>query len=177
MDEADDERLTRLFRDHADGLHRYAAQRLGADEARDVVSDAFVVAWRKLDAIPRDAERAWLFGVARNETLQRIKRRARGDALYQRLLEDGPEHEDDHADDVAGRLDVWRALAAVSASDRDVLLTTLWTELTPAEAAQVLGCSRTTYAVRLHRARRRLARVMAARSVPQVLITSLGELT
>jgi len=45
--------------------------------------------------------------------------------------------------------------------DREVLLLSAWESLVPAQIAMVLGCSRTTAAVRLHRARRRLARAVA----------------
>src|SRR5262245_27440060 len=107
MDEADDERLERLFREHADGLFRYAAQRLGVEEAGDVVSDTFVVAWRKLDQIPSDEARAWLYGVARRETLNRVRRRARHDALYQRLLTTAwADPGTDIADGVVARLEI-----------------------------------------------------------------------
>ena len=41
---------------------------------------------------------------------------------------------------------------------RDVEL--VWHDLTPREAAAVLGCSPATYYVRLHRARRRLERAL-----------------
>ncbi|GIJ46732.1 DNA-directed RNA polymerase sigma-70 factor [Virgisporangium aliadipatigenens] len=168
MDDTD-ERLERLFRAHADGLFRYVAHRIGVEEAGDVVGDTFVVAWRKLDRIPSGDERAWLYGVARRETLSRVRKRARGDALYQRLLNAGPQDGADIADGVLARLELWRALAELGPADRDILLTTLWTELTPAEAARVLGCSRPTYAVKLHRARRRLARALEERDMSPVL--------
>lgn len=60
MAEADEAWLEALYRAHADAIHRYAAQRVGYEEAADVVSDTFVVAWRKRQQIPRDAEQAWL---------------------------------------------------------------------------------------------------------------------
>jgi RNA polymerase sigma-70 factor (ECF subfamily) len=50
----------------------------------------------------------------------------------------------------------------LSASDRELLTLIAWDGLTPTEAAQALGCSRATLAVRLHRARARLRAHMAA---------------
>ena len=64
--------------------------------------------------------------------------------------------------------DVRAALATLSGIDQEILRLIGWEELTVAEAAGVLGCSRATAAVRLHRARRRLTDAMAARAVPPV---------
>jgi RNA polymerase sigma-70 factor (ECF subfamily) len=82
-------RLTELFYAHADAVHRYATQRIGGHDAADVVSDTFLVAWRKLEKIQPGSERAWLFNVARREMLTRARRGARRGALYARLLADG----------------------------------------------------------------------------------------
>jgi len=49
------------------------------------------------------------------------------------------------------------ALAGLRERDREVLLLVAWEGLEPARAAAALECSRAAFAVRLHRARRRLA--------------------
>lgn len=41
-------------------------------------------------------------------------------------------------------------------TDREVLALIAWDDLSPDEAAEVLGCSRAAFAVKLHRARSRL---------------------
>lgn len=53
------------------------------------------------------------------------------------------------------------ALAELGERDRELLLLIAWEGLEPAEAAKVLGCSRNALAVRLHRARKRLAAALA----------------
>src|SRR5688572_10507095 len=113
MADVDESWLVGLYQAHADPIHRYAAQRVGPEEAGDVVSETFVVAWRKRNRVPRGAERAWLFGVARLETLRRTRARARSGELYARLLAAGPEDVDDHAGGVSDRVDVYRALATL----------------------------------------------------------------
>lgn len=50
------------------------------------------------------------------------------------------------------------ALAALSERDRELLMLIAWEGLDHAAAARVLGTTRANIAVRLHRARRRLAR-------------------
>ncbi len=52
------------------------------------------------------------------------------------------------------------ALDQLSESDREVLLLIAWEELSPTQAAAVLGIKAATVRVRLHRARRRLARAL-----------------
>ncbi|MBQ0905443.1 sigma-70 family RNA polymerase sigma factor [Micromonospora sp. U21] len=149
--------MTELFRRHADDIHAYATWRVGRQDAADVVGEVFLVAWRSLERVRAGEERGWLFGVARNVVLARRRQGAAAAALDERVVtstvaEDGP---DRLADDVALRDQVRRALDALGARDREVLVTAAWFDLTPAEAARVLGVSRPTYAVRLHRARNR----------------------
>jgi RNA polymerase sigma factor (sigma-70 family) len=152
-----DERVTELFRRHADDIHSYATWRVGHQDAPDVVSEVFLVAWRSLDRIRAGEERGWLFGVARNVVLARRRQCAAGTALEERMvtLTAGESGHDRLADDVALRDQVRRALDALGERDREVLVTATWFDLSPAEAARVLGISRPAYAVRLHRARNR----------------------
>jgi DNA-directed RNA polymerase specialized sigma24 family protein len=58
----------RLFRDTRIDLLAYVLRRSRtAEDAADVLADTYLVAWRRLDAIPGgDQARPWLVGVARN---------------------------------------------------------------------------------------------------------------
>jgi RNA polymerase sigma-70 factor (ECF subfamily) len=152
-----EERVTELFRRHADDIHAYATWRVGYQDAPDVVGEVFLVAWRSVDRIRAGEERGWLFGVARNVMLARRRQSAAGTALEERMAsltteESGPDRLDD---DVALRDQVRRALNVLAERDREVLVTATWFDLSPVEAARVLGVSRPAYAVRLHRARSR----------------------
>ena len=53
-------------------------------------------------------------------------------------------------------LDVLRALDSLQPDDQEILRLAAWEELTSAQIAEVLGCSRGAAKVRLHRARQRL---------------------
>ena len=53
------------------------------------------------------------------------------------------------------------ALASLGERDREALLLIAWEELSVSEAAVAVGCSRGAFAVRLHRARRRLSLALA----------------
>lgn len=65
-DDDDDaaQRLERLFDAYADRVHAFATHRVGPDSARDVVSETFLVAWRRFDTVP-DRALPWLLGTAR----------------------------------------------------------------------------------------------------------------
>jgi RNA polymerase sigma factor (sigma-70 family) len=152
-----EERLSALFRRHADDIHAYASWRVGRQDAADVVSEVFLVAWRSLDRVRVGEERGWLFGVARTVVLARRRQGAAAAALDERMVNSVAAHDppDRLADDVALRDQVRRALDTLGERDREVLVTAAWFDLTPTEAARALGVSRPTYAVRLHRARNR----------------------
>jgi RNA polymerase sigma-70 factor (ECF subfamily) len=52
------------------------------------------------------------------------------------------------------------ALHTLSPKEAEAVTLTAWHGLEPAEAAQVAGCSRDAFVVRLHRGRSRLARAL-----------------
>jgi RNA polymerase sigma-70 factor (ECF subfamily) len=146
-------RLEQLFAAHAGAVRAYARRRIDPVSADDTVSEVFAVAWRRLDDVP-EAALPWLLGCARRVLAHQHRRLRRDVALAERLgTTAGPPAPT--GDPVLGR-----ALSQLSARDREVLLLVAWEGLDPAQAARVLGCSRNTLAVRLHRARRRLDAVL-----------------
>jgi RNA polymerase sigma-70 factor (ECF subfamily) len=153
---SDRERLEALFAEHARAVRGYALRRCDAAAADDVVSEVFVVACRRPDDVPADAL-PWLLGCARLVVANQARSVRRQAALGERMAaaagRAGPPESPDGA--------LARALRRLSASDRELLMLVAWEDLEPARAARVLGCSRGTLAVRLHRARRRLAAALA----------------
>jgi RNA polymerase sigma factor (sigma-70 family) len=166
------ETFERLYREHAGRVKAYALRRVGSVAGADeVVSDVFLVAWRRLDSIPDDAL-PWLLGVARNAIANRHRSERRTTALHARIAdtERTPDIADPPGpDDLLDRGDpVVRALAELPERDRELLMLVAWEDLEPAQLARVLGISRATANVRLHRARRRLATALAADRVQQL---------
>ncbi len=147
-----------------DGIVAYCRRRAPAPMVEDAVAETFMVAWRRLDAIPPgDEARLWLYGVARRVLAnqrrgdvrrQRLTVRARGDAARRLIPAD--------ADAGAERLEaVQGALERLNEDDQELVRLVAWEQLTNAEVATVLGCSTNAVAVRLHRARRRLGAALA----------------
>ena len=144
-----------LYREYADLVHAYALRRTTAAAADDVVSEVFLVAWRRPDAVPTDPY-PWLLGVARRVLANRRRSEARASALQVRLAaeqrpidEEGPSNER-----------VLVALEQLSERDRELLTLATWEELGAEQLAEVLGVRRGTVAVRLHRARQKFAQAL-----------------
>lgn len=162
MAEDDRERFELLYRQNFRPVLRYALARLDSERARDVTAETFLVAWRRIGEVPADPA-AWLYGVARKVIAGQLRSDARSEALRDRLvLARAGGGQDDPADQVASRDSALAAAARLGELDREVLKLIAWDGLSAQVAAQVLGMSRLNFAVRLHRARRRLAAELAA---------------
>jgi RNA polymerase sigma-70 factor, ECF subfamily len=151
------------FRAYYPDVLAYALRRLhDRSAAEDVAAQTFTVAWRRLDRMPPDAL-PWLLGVARlvirNET-RSARRRSRLLARVIGLC--AATVVPDHADSSAEHSAVLAAFARLSESQREVLRLAAWEGMDARRAAAVLGCSPAAYTLRLHRARRRLAKELAA---------------
>jgi RNA polymerase sigma factor (sigma-70 family) len=144
--------FTALYAAHYPDIVRYGIRRLAdLEAASELAQEVFVVAWRRRERVP-DRGLPWLYAVARRLLANEWRaRRARPPQvpLDVDLLRGGAE--------VETAIDVWAALGRLSEPDQEILRLVGWEQLTVSEAAAVLGCSRATAAVRLHRARRRLS--------------------
>lgn len=151
-------RFERLYRRHYHDVRRFVARRLAGDGIDDVVAEVFTVLWRRFGEAPGD-ERVlpWLYGVGHgvlaNEYRSSRRRRRLTDHLAAQPVR-GPSP--DHAEQVSHRQSVAEAFDALGEADREVLRLVAWENLTSSEIALVLGCARTTAAMRVRRARHRL---------------------
>jgi RNA polymerase sigma factor (sigma-70 family) len=148
------ERFRALHRDTYADLLRFVERRIPADEAEDVVSTVFLTAWRRLADVPPDA-RPWLFAVARRTMANQTRGWLRRQALDVRLNA-AENHVPDGSAGAAQRIDLERAWRTLSPADREALALIAFDGLTSEQAATVLNCRRSTFAMRLTRARKRL---------------------
>ncbi len=104
----------------------------------------------------------WLLRTASHQVLHVLRAGRRRDRLAHRSRAEWPVDVGDHADQVATRHDASRlvavALGRLSPPDQEVLRLAAWEQLDSSEIAYVLGCSEVAARVRLHRAKRRIAR-------------------
>lgn len=144
----------------------YARRQVPDDTAEDVVSETFLVLWRRWDDAPHEPEhlRPWVFGVARNKILRAREQhqRALRSVTSAAAVEPTRAHGTDPAVTVAGADRARRLLDRLPPAEGEAMALTVWAGLTPGEAAEVLGCSVTALTSRLSRARTRLAAILAA---------------
>lgn len=151
----------------------YARRRVPPAEVDDVVAEVYTTAWRRWS----DLDRAdgvdpvpWLYGVAhnvvrtsnrsagrRNRLVDRIGRAEPSMAATSPSTGDEPEHVAVRNDDAAR---VRAALATLSDADQEVLRLAVWDGLSHDTIGELLGVRAGTVAVRVHRARNRLARAL-----------------
>lgn len=164
MPEAESQqRFTEMYQAYYPRVYAYLVSRAGRQLADEAASQTFLVAWRRFGEVPAD-QLPWLLGVARNVLRESYRAASRAEALVEELHRwaDSEHRAADVAEQVVARAETLRALAELPDRDREVLTLVAWQGLTAGQAAKVLGCSKAAFFVRLHRARRRLERVLAA---------------
>lgn len=158
------ERFERCFREHYADVLAFSLRRVsGRETAEDMVAETFAVAWRRRDRIPEPAL-PWLYAVALRVIANQYRSGRRRRDLDARLAhEAGVGVPSSDPTEAIGRRDAFSAaFAALAEGEREVLRLTAWEGLSTAEAAGVLGCSAGAFRVRLHRARRKLAKQLEA---------------
>lgn len=156
------ERFEQVFAAHRDAVLGYVRRRTDSGhDAADLVADTFLVAWRRLDDVPQGQQaRPWLYGVARRVLANHRRGEGRRHALATKLLsEQLTEIPNTQAPDDGPTA---RAFRLLPEQDREVLTLVVWEELDTAQVATALGISRNAVRIRLHRARKRFAKLLTA---------------
>lgn len=157
---AESERRTafrEIFEATFEDLSRFVARRIDSDFCDDVISETFLVAWRRFDELPRAISdvRPWLFVTARNILANAHRSQKRVQSLVDRIANQ-PHPSSENPADHAVRVDYARAFDRLKSSDQEVLKLIAWDGLSTVEAAHVLEISVAAFSARLSRARKRL---------------------
>lgn len=152
-------RFEAVFREVYEPLQRYVRRRTDAATADDVVADALLVLWRRLDDVPADQVLPWSYGVARRCLANRRRSDHRQEQLVDRLMTQRV----DVAPDPDPVLEA--ALAELSADDREIVHLWAWEQLPPRDIAVALDISANAAAIRVHRAKTRLAEAVARKNL------------
>lgn len=158
----DPEAFAAFYAGHVEAVQRFVARRVADPHlAADLTAEIFLAA---IDAAPayrarRGIPEAWLFGIARNVVAAERRRAGRERAAHarvegRRLLDaDDVARLQERIDAAARRRELHAALDALADGERAVFELVALDDLSPAEAAAVLGIRPITARVRLHRAR------------------------
>lgn len=158
------EAFAELFDRHARAVNAFAAYRIGSDDAEDVLSETFLVAFRRRADFDLSTESAapWLLGIAsrlirRHRAVEARHWRSFAAAVGQNVASLGG------LDDAMRRVDAEREvralrerIAALAPKDRETLLLYAWQGLSYEDIAEALGVPVGTVRSRLNRVRKRL---------------------
>ncbi|GAA2362444.1 RNA polymerase sigma factor [Nonomuraea africana] len=155
-------RFEEIYSAHYPAVATYIKRRTDApDDIADAIAETFTTAWRRIGDVPKGEEaRLWLYGVARRVLANHFRAEERRTALAQRLREEVTTWAE--AMPVRDSGAAYEAFRRLSGDDRELLALVAWEGLSSPEIAKVLGCSHGAVRIRLHRARKRLARELAA---------------
>ncbi len=121
--------------------------------AEDVTAQAFERAYRKRRSYrpARGTAEAWIFGIARNATLDEMRHRKRRARLHADPEDVAAPPIEDHAELSLRREVVRSALAELSGPERDMVALKFMGGLSNAEIARVLDTGESNVGTRLHR--------------------------
>ena len=157
-----------VYRRHAAAIQRYVTRRIGAQDAEDVVTETFLVAFAKRATFQADARAClpWLYGIATNllgrhrrAELRRLRNSAR--AWEAPEAEPFTDRVDDRVSAQAAKARLAAALARLPAGQRDALLLLAWAGLSYEQVAAATGAPLGTVQSRISRARAKLRRALA----------------
>jgi RNA polymerase sigma-70 factor (ECF subfamily) len=174
--EGDSSAFATLVQRHQTRVFNLCLRILGnPDDARDASQETFLTALRKLTQFRGDAAfTTWIHRVAVNACYDELRRQRRRPMLHvappdedasHRIPEPGPPAPD-HAEDVAGTLDMAAALARVPEDFRVALVLADVQDLPYEEIARILDVPVGTVKSRVHRGRVALARAIGVSGEP-----------
>ena len=167
MDRHDNiERFEDLYEATYQDVLAYCRRRVPIDDADDVVSTTYVVAWRRLDEVlSADSPIAWLYGVAYRSIGNHRRGSGRLASLRKKLQRSPPKRVVSLEDEVEISENVSRALVALEClapKDQELIRLAVFEDLSRAEIGAVMGLSPAAVATRLYRARAELRRAFVA---------------
>jgi RNA polymerase sigma-70 factor (ECF subfamily) len=135
------------------------------DEAQDIAQVAFVRAYEHLDRFdPRFKFFSWLFRIATNETLNRMKSAGRMDGLNPGLQARGRSPEETCVDSETGEK-IQEALMDLDSAYRALIVLRHFRDCSYGEIGEVLGISEKKVKSRLFTARRLMRDALASRGI------------
>lgn len=152
-----DNHLEALIRANASDLLAYLERRVDPRaDAADVLSETFIVAWKKVSRAPTDelGGRMWLFTIARNMLLNARRTTRRRLAAVDRLRQEL--EQSTAAPDDFDAVTVRDAVKLLPADLRELVELVHWEGFSLVQAAQVIGISASTARSRYASAKGRL---------------------
>ncbi len=160
------EAIDELMRRHLKRVRSTVFQMVHNDsEADDVTQEVFLRAIRSVESFDCRAEfSTWLYRVTMNTTYSYLKRRSRSPVDFHSELHDPITSADSSPDRAVLQAElsteVETAVASLSPTLRGAVVLVCLQGFSPAEAAEIEGCSADTIHWRIHEGRRKLKRLL-----------------
>ncbi len=161
---ADRDAFEVLYRRYVRSFFGLALRRLrDRAQAEDVTQEAFTAVWRSAESYrpERGSAGGWLYTVARNAIVDRMRRNGRADLTSELPEVTSPEGgPDEQAEEAYRAWRVHRAVEELNPNEREVIELAYWSGLSQTEVANFLGQPLGTVKTRTRSALARLAEVL-----------------
>ncbi|MET3682905.1 RNA polymerase sigma-70 factor (ECF subfamily) [Alkalibacillus flavidus] len=148
---------------YSDELYNFLLYRVGKADVEDLLQEVFIRAYKGLDSFNGDANpKTWLYSIARNISIDEIRRRQRPKWKSMMPFESHHEPKTERTPEHVLELDeekqaVYQAIQSLKPAFRDVLILRGIKEFSVREAADVLNWTENKVRSTYHRAKQKLA--------------------
>lgn len=156
--ESDQAIFREVYREFLGPIRAYLARRVAYGEVEDLAADVFALAWKKRSTVTRGEELPWLYRIASYVVANHRRReRHRLDRLWLFHTPDSAPAADAMEETDPAVASAWGKLTPV---EREVLALVIVDGVGVGDVAQVMGVSPNAVSIRVHRAKKRLARLL-----------------
>jgi RNA polymerase sigma-70 factor (ECF subfamily) len=157
-------------------LQRYFGRRTQSADVSDLLNDALLVIWRRLDSVPADHALPWSYGIAKRCLANHRRGERRRLRLVGRLVsETGNELvAQQRGAAETGHPGLEAALDALDDDERELVRLWAWEQLEPRELAMVLDMTPNAVSLRLTRAKKKLVSALERQNVAAAGQEGLG---
>lgn len=152
-----------IYKTYSDDVLRYAYSLcLNLDDAKDITSETFIKLWAVKDTLIVETLRAYIFKIARNTFLQRVRSNKNHSPLHE-FIPDSTPLADELLENESHINTVLQAIHQLNDTDKSILLMKMNGDLSYKEIASILEISVSAAKVKVHRARVKLAAMLEAK--------------
>ena len=148
--------FTEIYTSYADDIYRFAFHLSGSyHNAKDITSETFIRAWAHNSTIRVETLKAYLFTIARNIYLERLRKRKNLTSIGEEIINPIP-GPDKILDSKLKLEQIHRFLQTLPEVDRTVFILHIYNEIPYAEIARILELSLSVTKVKVYRVRKKL---------------------
>ncbi len=146
-----------LYARYSADVYRFSYWLCGSeDDAKDITSETFVRVWTADQETRTETVKAYLFTIARNLHLQRVRNKRKFSSLPDDIAETS-DHTGQQTENRSELEQTWKVLDTLPEIDRSVMIMKAQDDLSYQEIAQLTGLTISAIKVKIFRIRQKLA--------------------